>query len=70
MKLSTKIINEAKQIASGFFHMNAKHADRYGFSVRDNEIYYGELLYPSEKENRVECILELATGNIRPAKDS
>ena len=64
-----KVIKEAKKIASGLFRMNAKGADRYGFSVRDNEICYGEFLSSFEKENRVEWILELSTGKIRKARD-
>jgi hypothetical protein len=70
MKLSTKIIKEAKRIAGGLHRLN--NADRYGFSVNVNkkEIAYGEFLSPYEGEKRVEWIVELATGNIRPAKVS
>lgn len=67
MKLSQKIIKEAKRIAGGLFRMNAKSADRYGFSVGNNEICYGEFLFKGETENRVEWIVDLKTGKIREA---
>ncbi len=66
-----KVIKEAKKIASGLFRMNAKGADRYGFSVHYNnrEICYGEFLSSFEKENRFQWILVLNTGKIRKAGD-
>jgi hypothetical protein len=71
MKLSQKIRKEAKGIAGGLFRMNAKGADRYGFSVRKEgfrwEICYGEFLFMGETERRVEWIVDLKTGEIRKA---
>jgi hypothetical protein len=71
MKLTQKIRNEAKRIAGGLFRMNAKGADRYGFSVNKEgyrwEICYGEFLFRGETENRVDWIVDLETGKIRKA---
>ena len=68
MKLSQKIRKEARGIAGGLFRMNAKDADRYGFNIKENEIYYGEFLSTSQSENRVDWILDLKTNKFRKAK--
>ena len=68
MKLTQKIRNEAKRIAGGLFRMNAKGADRYGFNIKENEIYYGEFLFISQSEDRVDWILDLKTNKFRKAK--
>ena len=72
MIVCKRVVVEARNIASGLYRMNARGADRYGFTLNTarDEIVYGEFLWPSDVEDDIDYVIELDTMKIRKSKPS
>ena len=65
--INTKALADARSVAYGLYRMNALGADRYGFTLTPdgNAVDYGEFLWPSDTNSRVDWVLDFSTDEVR-----